>query len=337
MRKMKLNKKKIAAGVLALSFVLSLTGPVYPANGDHSIAVVEAAKKDKKKPKITLTGKKKLTAEVGKNVTIPKTTYSDNVTKKKKLKVAVTVKKGKKNYSDIAKKIKKATLNGKTVKVKFPEEGTYKIATTITDEAKNKATATRTVTVTSSAKDTKNNDSKQKEVTDYSKYDIKQITVDGNSYNYLKNDSLSEILVQAKTDSEFITLNIENDYEGIKLDLDDGEFAAETYLKYFGKITATDKNGNDISDRVVICDYSEETLRNTLSGIGIIYVEDLEGNKLKKYFDIMTYKFDDNYNEDYFIGNGYKMINNKPKVYAKPRTLNISKNNINKYSLKYKI
>ena len=147
MRKMKINQKKIVAGVLALSFVLSLIGPVYQTNGDYSVAVVEAAKKDKKKPKITLIGKKKLTTEVGKNVTIPKTTYSDNVTKKKKLKVGVTVIKGKKDYKDIAKKIKKATLSGKTVKVKFSEEGTYKIAYTVTDEAKNKATATRTVNV----------------------------------------------------------------------------------------------------------------------------------------------------------------------------------------------
>ena len=137
--------KKIAT-FLVLGLVLSLTAP--SSIPTESIKV-EAAKKDKKKPKIKFIGSNKLTAKQGEKITIPKTTYSDNKTKKKKLKVAVTVKNGKKQYKSIASKIKKATINNKSVAVTFNAEGTYKITYTVTDAAKNKATKTRTVTVTS--------------------------------------------------------------------------------------------------------------------------------------------------------------------------------------------
>ena len=145
-KKRVMKKSFIRKGAMALALALTLSGPAYKKNDDNAY-VVEAATRDKKKPKITFKGSKKLTAEEGEAVTIPKTTYSDNVTKKKKLKVGVKVKKGKKSYKTIANKIKKATINNKTTSVKFPEEGTYKITYTVTDLAKNAAVKTRTVVV----------------------------------------------------------------------------------------------------------------------------------------------------------------------------------------------
>ena len=136
-------KKTMVATALGLSLALGTTSvPAF-----NNMATVEAAKRDKKKPKIKLFGQKKLEVTEGEKVTIPKTTYSDNQTKKKKLKVAVTVKKENKNYKSIANKIKSATVKNKPVTVTFDEEGTYKITTTVTDLSKNKATAVRTVTV----------------------------------------------------------------------------------------------------------------------------------------------------------------------------------------------
>ena len=137
-------KKAMVATALGLSLAMGTTSvPVL-----NNVATVEAAsKKDRKKPKIKFSGKKQLEVTEGEKITIPKTTYSDNQTKKKKLKVGVTVKKGNKNYKSIANKIKTATVKNKPVDVVFEEEGKYKITTTVTDLSKNKATAVRYVTV----------------------------------------------------------------------------------------------------------------------------------------------------------------------------------------------
>lgn len=172
-KKRKIRKSLIRRATMALALALTLSGPVYKENNEDNSYVVEAATKDKKKPKITFKGNKKLTAEEGEAVTIPKTTYSDNITKKKKLKVAVTVKKGKKNYKNIANKIRIATLKSKTVKVLFPEEGTYKIDYTVTDQAKNKKTATRTVTI-----NTKKVETPVVETTTEQKITTENLTVD---------------------------------------------------------------------------------------------------------------------------------------------------------------
>lgn len=137
-------KKAMVVTALGLSLAMGTTSvPVL-----NNVATVEAtSKKDRKKPKIKFSGKKQLQGIEGEKVTIPKTTYSDNQTKKKKLKVAVTVKRGNNNYKSIANKIKTATVKNKPVDVVFEKEGKYKITTTVTDLSKNKATAVRYVTV----------------------------------------------------------------------------------------------------------------------------------------------------------------------------------------------
>lgn len=206
---------------------------------------VEAAK-DRKKPKIKFKGSKNISAEVGEKVTIPKTTYSDNITKKKKLKVGVTVKKGKKNYKTIANKIKKATVNNKTVVVEFPEDGTYKITYSVADAAKNVATKTRTVVVnqkeiiteeeiitkedpiteepvrkvvtteeptTTEAPTTteqpKTEEPKKEEKIDLSEYaDYETVEINNNDYNIVT--KLKKEPGEVKTDDGFVYLNYSN-------------------------------------------------------------------------------------------------------------------------------
>ena len=322
----KMKKSLVKKGAMALALALTLSGPVYKTNETNNVAVVEAASKDKKKPKVTLKGKKKLSAEKGKNVTIPQTTYSDNKTKKKKLKVAVTVKKGKKNYSDIAKKIKKATLNGKTVKVKFPETGTYKIATTITDEAKNKATATRTVTVTSSAKDTK-----QKEVTmpDMSKYGtMTKINVGGVEYNVLTNVSEDQKHMLWKAEYNYQEKSAEKIFV-YDIGSSNKNYYMENYkfLEYFGKIKVIDGYGVDCSNTIFLREPSKWdmgveiyfvdskgviTALSTVSFCSYEYAIDLgacyidEENKVAITGDVYNMSYDNKQSKKYLLKNTKK-------------------------------
>lgn len=142
------NKIKMKKAMVVTALGLSLAMGTASVPVLNNVATVEAtSKKDRKKPKIKFSGKKQLQGIEGEKVTIPKTTYSDNQTKKKKLKVAVTVKRGNNNYKSIANKIKTATVKNKPVDVVFEKEGKYKITTTVTDLSKNKATAVRYVTV----------------------------------------------------------------------------------------------------------------------------------------------------------------------------------------------
>lgn len=147
MKKRIVKRNLVRKAALGLAVALTLSSAPISSNVIDINHIVVAAKRDKKKPKITFKGDATITAIKGETVTIPKTVCSDNITKKKKLKVGVKVKKGSKNYKTIANKIKKATINNKTTSVKFPEEGTYKITYTVTDLAKNAAVKTRTVVV----------------------------------------------------------------------------------------------------------------------------------------------------------------------------------------------
>ena len=354
----KMKKNLIRKGALGLAMALTLSVTPAPKNMVENVTTVEAAKKDKKKPKITLKGQKTLSAEEGEQVTIPATTYSDNKTKKKKLKVGVTVKKGKKNYKALASKIQKATLKSKPVNVTFNEEGTYKITTTVTDLAKNKATATRTVTITPEQIEeqeviTKQDpevttESTRKVVTpetpttteepkkeepvvednkrnpiDYSKYNIQTIEIDGNTYRYVRNDDFKYDAKTATEESSKITLNIQNDYDVYMMDIDNNEIDNCNYFRYFGKITAYDEKGNDISDQIVITDIEYKYLKNVKAGYGYIYVKDSNGNELVKEFELDVYDFDDSYTDDYF-GKDYNVINSDPKVYARKRGADLS-------------
>ena len=113
------------------------------------------------------------------------------------------------------------------------------------------------------------------------------------------------------------------------------------YLAYFGKITATDEDGNDISNNVVISEVSfVPGLVNT--NIIAIYVEDSKGNCNVKmvnlnfdFIDSNGLKFLDNLDETEF-----KLIDTDPTVYARPRKNGVDNeldtiSETNKKQLKY--
>lgn len=303
-RKMKpslIKKGLIAAALgLTLSSGVATAIPVEPAK-------VEAANKDRKKPKITFKGKTKLTAEEGEKVTIPKTNFSDNATKKKKLKLGVTVKKGKKSYKTIANSIKKATLNNKKTSVAFPEEGTYKITYTVTDLAKNVATKARTVTVTDkeiieedtmTPKEDPTTEEQRRVVTtettteqktteqpkvetptvDLSKYGkVEKVTVDGNTYNVISNVDRnkaysieSSAQYKSKSISKWRISNLV--YDETKNDY----ITDHSYLGLYGKISVIDKNGVDCSNNVYVMEYDEFNFK-----VAAVYCIDSENNFLK--------------------------------------------------------
>ncbi|MCM1181658.1 MAG: DUF5011 domain-containing protein [Clostridium sp.] len=135
--------KACVALLLALSLVLSNIPNICP-DANPYVAEAKTNKKDKKKPVIKFSGKSKITVEKNKSVKIPKTTAKDNKDGNVTKKLKVTVKKGKKNFSNIAKAVK----NNK--KTKFTSTGTYKITYTVKDKAGNKATKTRTINVVDS-------------------------------------------------------------------------------------------------------------------------------------------------------------------------------------------
>lgn len=314
-------RKGIIATATAVCLAIGLSSVPVTQNG-ATIVEAKTTKKDKKRPVITFSGKAKLTVEQNKFVKIPKTTAKDNKDGNVTKKLKVTVKKGTKSYSKIAKAIKS------NKKVKFTATGKYVITYTVTDKAGNKATKKRYVTVekkkvpTTEAPTTETPTTEEKTVTDYSKYDVKKITVNGNTYNITRHTKFGEeVTPSASTSSDKIKLKIENDYDVLMMDSKDSTIKSSEYLKYFGKISATDANGNDISDRIVIVETVIDTLDKFRAGILTIYVEDSKGNKLKKYFEMNLYDFDDSYTEDYF-GKDYKLINSNPKVYARYRTDN---------------
>lgn len=140
--------KPVVACALGLSLVAASPKIVNTKVIEPNVYVVEAktTKKDTKKPVIKLSGKNTMEVEINKTVKIPKATAKDNRDGNVTKKIKVTVKKGKKSYSKIAKAVK----NNK--KTKFTSTGTYKITYTVTDKAGNKASKTRKVKVISAKK-----------------------------------------------------------------------------------------------------------------------------------------------------------------------------------------
>ena len=135
-------KKGALIGATALALATTNV-PIRTTNdGSKTLIEAEAAKKDKKKPVLTFKGKTKMVVQENESIKIPKTTAKDNKDGNVTKKIKVTVKKGKKNYAGIAKKIK----NNKPVT--FTDTGKYVITYTVSDKAGNKATKKRYITVT---------------------------------------------------------------------------------------------------------------------------------------------------------------------------------------------
>ena len=266
---------------LALAVAVSTGFSAVPGKFNNMATVEAARKKDKKKPVIKLSGKSNIRVTQNESVKIPKATAKDNVDGNITRKIKVSVKLGKKSYSALAKKIQKNKA------VKFTKTGKYTITYTVSDKAKNKATKKRIVTVvakqedkTTADKTTENKTTTERVTTaattekvttqepiteapattesvidpsvTYSKYNISRVNVNGNYYNVTKDSRLSYALTYANTESDQITINVEHDYDMFVSKFDDGIIKDSKYLGYFGKITATDGDGNDISNNIVI-------------------------------------------------------------------------------------
>lgn len=343
----KMKKSFIRKGAAIFALALALNGPVGSAYVDNNVAVVEAAtKKDKKKPKVTLKGKKKLTVEEGKKVTIPKTTYSDNKTKKSKLKVDVTVKKGKKSFKTIAKQIKKATLKSKTVKVLFPEEGKYTITYTVKDQAKNKKTAKRTVVVnpkvvnaepvspatptpqqviTTEAPVVEQPTTEEVVTTEEKVPDwiIDVTDTEYVDYNYPIVSSTNPAPYDLSTDNEAydVTITFEHDYKYLCVDRNDPAVINGDIIKYLGKITAIDSNGNDVSDTIVIggLEFMQKYIAYPDSDEFTLTIcaKNANGNNVGKKLKICFIDLEN-------ISNFPYLLNDNPKVYGRMQDFSLN-------------
>ncbi len=342
---------------LALAFAVAVsTGFTAVPGKFNNMATVEAArKKDKKKPVIKFSGKSNIRVTQNESVKIPKVTAKDNVDGNVTKKIKVSVKSGKKSYASIAKKIRKNKA------VKFTKIGKYTIIYTVYDKAKNKATKKRTVTVVAKQEDKKTTENKTtaerttesrtttEQVTTaaitteiptteapvttesvidpsvtYSKYNISRVNVNGNYYNVTRDPRLSYAITYANTESDKITINVEHDYDNIVSKSTSRIAENSKYLGYLGKITATDEDGNDISNNIVI---AELILDGGIDNTDVIniYVEDGKGNNLQKEL-YLNFDFTDS--DDLVFSNVIThdlnkdqcvLINQKPIVYARLR------------------
>lgn len=342
---------------LALAFAVAVSTGFSAVPGKfNNMATVEAArKKDKKKPVIKLSGKSNIRVTQNESVKIPKATAKDNVDGNITKKIKVSVKSGKKSYASIAKKIRKNKA------VKFTKTGKYTITYTVSDKAKNKATKKRTVTVVAKQEGKKTTENKTtaerttesrtttEQVTtaaitteiptteapvttenvidpslEYSKYDIDRVNVNGNYYNVTYDPRLSYALTYANKESDKITINVEHDYDNFVSKSTSGITENSKYLGYLGKITATDEDGNDISNNIVIAELALYDGISSTNAIGI-YVEDNKGNNLLKKLYL---NFDFTNSNDFVFSNGiindikkeeFIMIDQNPIVYARLR------------------
>ncbi len=97
-------------------------------------------------------------------------------------------------------------------------------------------------------------------------------------------------------------------------------FTNSEYIKLLGKITATDANGNDISDSIVIYDAALNNAKDISYPAGTvrIYAEDTNGNKAKVSL-IINYCDFSKYSESDFNAAGLTKISNDPVVYGELR------------------
>lgn len=349
-------KKGALIGALALT--LTATSSYMPVN--TTITAEAKAKKDTKKPTLKFKGKTTMTAEKGKNITIPKVTAKDNKDGNITKKIQVSVKKGTKNYASLAKKIK----NGKNVK--FSDIGKYVITYTVKDKAGNKATKKRYVNVvlpktktteapvpyvierpstTQIPVTTKAPVTTEAPVTtqtppttenpypnapimpipeEYANYDIQQVTVNGINYNVTEDEKVLDLLNSAVGEEDSnIVLSIEKDYISLYFPQTDMNDVVDNYkyLNYYGKIHAYDSKGNDISNSIII--YAT-TMK--MDKYIYIYAQDDNGNKIIQSNYI---GFPSNFDEVYESPNDVvTIVSTDPKVYGVLNENELSKSSI---------
>ena len=344
---------------LALAVVVSTGFSAVPGKFNNMATVEAARKKDKKKPVIKLSGKSDIRVTQNESVKIPKATAKDNVDGNITKKIKVSVKSGKKSYSALAKKIRKNkavkfTKTGKytitytvsdkaknkatkkrtvTVVAKQEDKKTTENKTTAEQTTENKTTTEQVTTAATTEKVTTQEPTTEAPATTesvidpslaYSKYNISRVNVNGNYYNVTYDTRIAYALAYANTESDKITINVEHDYDNFVSKSTSGIAENSKYLGYLGKITATDENGKDISNNIVISElalYSGIATTNTI----IIYVEDANGNNLRKKI-YLNFDFADSNDVDFsnFTTNNIKredfiLIDQNPIVYARMR------------------
>lgn len=354
----KFKSSMLKKGIIATAAAICLsTGLSSVPTIQEDTSVVEAAtKKDKKKPVIKFSGKSKMTVEKNKSVKIPKTTAKDNKDGNVTKKIKVTVKKGNKSYSKIAKAIKS------NKSVKFTSTGKYVITYTVTDKAGNKATKKRYVTVVNEEKANYNLTTEEKTTeattqeqttevttetptteapttesptteeptmpTDYSKYEINEVTIGNVKYKTTRDRNFFSV-ISSKTNlqDEKINIEIENDYREFKLDPTDIDYYKDcsVLLKLMGSIKVTDSYGNDITDNIVIYDYALSETENK-NYVMYIYAEDSKGKSSIKRI-VVTYLpgLKTSYSEE-----GGILLSTDPVVCGYIRNNTVSLNNENK-------
>ena len=262
-----------------------------------TIGTILVPKRNTYAAKKTKLNKKSATIEIGKTVTLK----LKNAPKGKKIKWTSSKKK-------VAVVNRKGRVQGKSAgKAKITAKvGKKKYTCTVTVKKKEKPQQVTTEQYTNPI---------------YQGYDIKRVNVNGNYYNVTRDYKISDkVTIARETPSDKVTINIENDYDNLMSESDSGINVDSKYLAYFGKITATDEDGNDISNNVVISEVSFVSgLVNT--NIIAIYAEDSKGNCNVKMFNLNFdfidpngLKFLDNLDETEF-----KLIDTNPTVYARPR------------------
>lgn len=342
------TKKVVVAAILGLALVTGLPGAVNSnmTESNPYVTYAKGKKKDKKAPVIKLNGKSTMTVEVNKSVKIPKATAKDNVDGNVTKKMKITVKKKNKKYSSIAKKIK----NNKGVK--FTSVGDYIITYKVTDKAGNIAVKTRKVKVLKkenipvplteeetteivttetptteatteipTTEATTEAPTPEQPTIEKPTTGIYQETVNGITYNVTRDFNLfDEKVSNTSTVSDKITINIENDYDRFQLDANSGLTNDAQYLKFLGKITATDENGNDISDNIVIVEIAFlDSIINSFVYRIYIYVEDINGNSFRKDLYLYFRSFDSDIPYMYDDPKDLIKLSDSPLVYGRPR------------------
>ncbi len=342
-----LHGRRTGALVLTLALVLGIfAAPEIPGMTNPAGVKVEAKSgTDKKKPVIKFSGKSQITVEQNEVIKIPKTTAKDNKDGNVTKKISVTVKKGKTSYKSIATKIKK------NKKVKFSSIGKYTVTYSVKDKAGNKATKKRYITVvepktenttteaptsqtteipttteaptteapTTTEQPTTENATTQTQVEKRPSIGIYQETVNGVTYNITRDWQVFEKLnmEEAPMKSDKLTINIMNDFEYLYMDISANATGTSQYIKYLGSITATDENGVDISDKIIIYEPGPYSMVDD-GGPVVIYVSDDKGNTLvtKIMLEIRDYK---NFVYSEQIEEELEIISNDPLVYGKRR------------------
>ena len=323
-----LHGRRTGALVLTLALVLGIfAAPEIPGVTNPAGVKVEAKSgTDKKKPTIKFSGKSQITVEKNEVIKIPETTAKDNKDGNVTKKISVTVKKGKTSYKSIATKIKK------NKKVKFSSIGKYTVTYSVKDKAGNKATKKRYITVVEPKTENATTEAPTSQTTEIptttempttteipttteapTTEEIKKEFVD---YNYTVSTDdefyLNEASKTENLNNYDMKIVYENDYHSIAIERDSVLLENNDFIKYLGKITAYDAEGNDISDSIIIS-VGEGIKRGVETGSNsaevYVYATDAKGNAKSRRLNV---DFLDNFKMD----ERYKLITTDPILYA---------------------